>query len=44
MLEPLQSICDQLGFDLGLDKPWDPVSRPALVAWSFSTSDFSSMP
>jgi hypothetical protein len=29
MIEPLESIFDALGFD----KPWEPVSRPALVAW-----------
>src|SRR5258708_40236329 len=29
MLESVQSILDELGFD----RPWKPVSRPALVAW-----------
>src|SRR5580698_868387 len=33
MIESLQSIFDQLGLDIGLDKPWQPVSRPALVGW-----------
>ena len=33
MIERLQSIFDQLGVDLGLDEPWEPVSRPALVGW-----------
>jgi hypothetical protein len=33
MIESLQSVFDQLGLDLGIDKPWQPVSRPALVAW-----------
>src|SRR5258707_3485440 len=33
MIESLQSIFDQLGLDLGLDRAWQPVSRPALVGW-----------
>src|SRR5258708_31321196 len=33
MIESLQSIFDQLGLDMGLDRPWQPVSRPALVGW-----------
>jgi hypothetical protein len=34
MIEALQSIFDQLGFDEPFfDKPWQPVSRPTLVAW-----------
>src|SRR5258708_20303232 len=33
MIESLQSIFDQLGLDMGLDRPWRPVSRPALVGW-----------
>src|ERR1700722_8587312 len=33
MIDSLQSIFDQLGLDLWLDKPWQPVSRPALVGW-----------
>jgi hypothetical protein len=33
MIESLQSIFDQLGLDIALDRPWQPVSRPALVGW-----------
>jgi hypothetical protein len=33
MRETLQSVCEQLGVDLGLGRPWEPVSRPALVGW-----------
>jgi len=33
MIESLQSIFDQLGLDIGLDNPRQPVSRPALVSW-----------
>jgi hypothetical protein len=29
----LQSTLDELGDDLGLNRPWKPVSRPALAAW-----------
>src|SRR5580698_1720339 len=33
MIESLQSIFDELGLDIGLDKPWQPVSHPVLVGW-----------
>jgi hypothetical protein len=33
MIEALQSIFDQVGLDLGLDKAWERVSRSALVGW-----------
>src|SRR6202795_3345989 len=33
MIESLQPVFEKLGLDLGLGKPWDPVSRPALVGW-----------
>src|ERR1700735_2609199 len=33
MIESLQSIFDQLAVDIGLDKPWQPASRPALGGW-----------
>src|SRR5580658_8444247 len=33
MIESLQSIFDELGLDIGLDKPWQPASRPVLVGW-----------
>jgi hypothetical protein len=29
----LKSILDEVGDDLGLNRPWKPVSRPALAAW-----------
>ncbi|MGA6983073.1 MAG: hypothetical protein WCC95_08025 [Candidatus Sulfotelmatobacter sp.] len=33
MSDWLQSIFDRIELHLGLDQPWEPISRPARVAW-----------